>query len=162
MADQLTAADLNDLQDEVIDLYTGTREIRELVLDPLVVMDDGLLWTDDTDGLRAYLRAAGTASQFAQGLPMCVGDKLHDIEVNLYQESGTAITLTVYSVDQDGVRTSRGSVSTPGGTGAAAWHTLSTTVDYELPAGETFVLHCSAAVAGDKYGGGIAQVSTPP
>ena len=40
-------------------LYTGARGSAELVLDPLVVMDDETRWTDDTDWARAYLQGGG-------------------------------------------------------------------------------------------------------
>lgn len=161
MPTQLTADDLNDLQDALIGLYDGERGERELVIDPLVLTDDANIWTDDTGADRTYAKAGGSSAVAVYPLPLCQGDRLVSVDFDVWQELGSAVVITVYSVTQDGARTSRGTASTPGGTGGQQWHRLPIAVGYTLPVNETLVIVAVAAVANDRIGGGWAKVDTP-
>lgn len=162
MPEQLALATIHALQDELIALFNGERSSRKWIIDPSLLHGDSSIgWADDTDSLRSYPEAAGSAAGFAIPVPVNEGDRVVEVKINVYQESGTALTVHLYSVDSSGARTSRGSASTPGGSGADAWHELTITVGYTVGANVSICIGGASAVQYDKIGGGYVEIDHP-
>lgn len=162
MPEQLALADVHTLQDDLIALYNDARGEREVVLDPLLVQNIGASgWDDDAESGYSYSRAAAGGQVGQWPIALVEGDRVGTVTLKLWQASTAPFDVIVYSVSQDGVRTSRGTGASPGASAALVWSEVIVTVNYTLPANETIMFRLVSGQTADKFGGGTATVTNP-